>query len=227
MWSCPVPPSGPAPETTRTAVQQRAHCSTGLSPSSGFASKQACREPSVGIVQGPTTFPGQATKGDSRREAKRPKPCPLSPQQQEWSRPPVTLHLPDPSSVASFVFLFLNQEGHVPVEVVYQFKPSSWIHLLLGPHTWLELHPRARLSAKCWRQMPTLCGPFLPNILSTQRGGSSAKGHSGSGLGRHSQPVPGNSSKGKEDGGAGMVRGDRHGKRRLWGKAGVRNAFCT
>lgn len=88
----------------------RAHCSTGLSPSSGFASKHACREPSVGIVQGPTTFPGQATKGDSRREAKRPKPCPLSPQQQEWSRPPVTLHLPDPSSVASFVFLFLNQE---------------------------------------------------------------------------------------------------------------------
>lgn len=46
----------------------------------------------------------------SQREAKRPKPCPLSAQQQEWSRPPVTLHLPVPSSVASSVFLLLNQE---------------------------------------------------------------------------------------------------------------------
>lgn len=166
MWSCPVPPPGPAPDITCTAVQQRAHCSTDLSPRSGFASKQACREPSVGTVQGPTTFPSQATKGDhdgsfertlsrakrdSQREAKRPKPCPLSPQQQEWSRPPVTLHLPVPSSDASFVFLFLNQKCLVFLSRLAILSCGSLLLITLScPHP-----PPLRTSG---RKTCSICG---------------------------------------------------------------------
>ena len=62
-------------------------------------------------------FSGQALlssqRCDSQREAKGPKPCSLGPQQLEWSRPAAAPHLPVPSSVASFVFLFFNQEGLV------------------------------------------------------------------------------------------------------------------
>lgn len=51
------------------------------------------------------------TSKGKRKE--RAKPRLLRPQQPEWCRPAVTPCLPVPSSVASFVFLTLNQEGLV------------------------------------------------------------------------------------------------------------------